>query len=211
MATNSASGVGVKRWGAETALLDDDEARRRLVAATVRCLVAKGTARLTVEDVAREAGVARSTVYRYFSNRDELLLGVLVARIDASVARIVKSLRQPDDARKSIVDLIIRSIRLVDGDPVNEALFAVDSWSVVTSLELTSDPIVDTLHRHLEPSLSKWQADGQLHGDLNLREVTRWINTVGLLLLAQPWVDRSERAKRSFLDRFVVRALVVPD
>ena len=45
-------------------------------------------------EVADEAGVVRSTVYRYFPTRDELLLGLVLMRIDAALARLVRSLRQ---------------------------------------------------------------------------------------------------------------------
>jgi TetR/AcrR family transcriptional regulator len=199
---------GARRWGTASALLDDDEARRRLISATTRCIAARGTARITVEEVAREAGVARSTVYRYFKTRDDLVLGVVLERLDTGMARVVASHPQPDDAARSIVDLVMRSVGRVYGDEVNEALFSADSRWLVTSLEVGSAPVVDQLYRHLGPLLERWQADGQLHSDLDLRETTRWMNAVALLLLAPPWLDRSARAKRTFLQQYLVRALV---
>ena len=57
-----------------------------------------GTDRVGVEDVADEAGVARSTLYRYFRTREDLVLGVLLSRLDVGMARLVGSLRRPDDA-----------------------------------------------------------------------------------------------------------------
>jgi hypothetical protein len=56
-------------------------------------------------------------------------------RIDASVARQVASLRAPDDAAASIVELVPGSTALVRGDPVNEALFSADGRWLVTALE----------------------------------------------------------------------------
>lgn len=51
-----------------------------------------GLKRVSVEDVARKAGVARITIYRRFANRDELLLAVamregqrLFERVDAAI------------------------------------------------------------------------------------------------------------------------------
>ncbi len=42
------------------------EVRERLLQATYDCVARWGLAKTTVEDAAREAGVSRATVYRYF-------------------------------------------------------------------------------------------------------------------------------------------------
>lgn len=164
--------------------------------------------RLTVEDVAREAAVARTTVYRYFPTRDDLILGVVLSRIDEAMARVIAALPAPENAARSIIDLVLTSIGLVNRDEVNRALFSPESTWLVTSLELRSEPVVDAFHRRLGPLLERWQANGQLHADLDLRETTRWMNAVALSLLEAPWTQRSQRAKRTFLQHYLVRALV---
>lgn len=48
--------------------------RERLLAATLACVARYGLAKTTVEDVARQAGVSRATVYRHFAGgRDQLV------------------------------------------------------------------------------------------------------------------------------------------
>ena len=54
------------------------EVRERLLQATYNCVARWGLAKTTVEDAAREAGVSRATVYRYFpGGRDELISAVV--------------------------------------------------------------------------------------------------------------------------------------
>ena len=54
------------------------DVRERLLQATYDCVARWGFAKTTVEDAAREAGVSRATVYRYFpGGRDELLSAVV--------------------------------------------------------------------------------------------------------------------------------------
>src|SRR3954469_16908888 len=49
--------------------------RDRLLAATYRCVVRFGLGKTTVEDIVKESGVSRATIYRQFpGGRDELLL-----------------------------------------------------------------------------------------------------------------------------------------
>lgn len=54
------------------------DVRERLLIATYDCVARWGLAKTTVEDAAREAGVSRATVYRYFpGGRDELISAVV--------------------------------------------------------------------------------------------------------------------------------------
>ena len=49
--------------------------RDRLLAATYRCAERFGLAKTTIEDVVKESGLSRATIYRQFpGGRDELLL-----------------------------------------------------------------------------------------------------------------------------------------
>ena len=132
-----------RRWGGDRALLDDDEARRRLLDATGTCIVRRGNAQIRMAEVADEAGVARSTVYRYFRTRDDLVLGLLLSRVDAALETVVRSLRNPDDAATCLPEIILKPIGLVEGNPLNEALFSERSSAFVTSLELSSEPLLD--------------------------------------------------------------------
>jgi AcrR family transcriptional regulator len=66
--------------------------RERILAATLVTLARYGVAKTTLEDVAKEAGCARATVYRYFGGKAQLLHAVvehesarILAAIDASV------------------------------------------------------------------------------------------------------------------------------
>ena len=160
-----------------------------------------------MEDVATEARVSRATLYRYFASRDELLLGLLISRMDQGLNFLIGSLKEPANASRSIVDYMLMSGELVYGDDVNEALFSSDSRSLVTSLEMNAEPIVQGMYRHLGPLLRQWQDSGQLHPELDLLETVRWMNTVAVVLLTPPWFSRSSAEKQTFLERYLVRAL----
>ncbi len=55
------------------------DVRERLLQATYDCVARWGLSKTTVEDAARQAGVARATVYRYFPGGREELIGAVVA------------------------------------------------------------------------------------------------------------------------------------
>jgi TetR/AcrR family transcriptional regulator len=141
--------------GNDTALLDEAEARRRLIAAACACIVPRGSARIRMSEVADEAGVARSTLYRYFRTREELIIGLFLSKIDPPLALVISRLPDPDNAARSLPDLVLMPLGFVDGNPVNEALFSADGRDFVASLELSSEPLFDASFRHLAPVLKR--------------------------------------------------------
>jgi AcrR family transcriptional regulator len=72
---------------------ENREPRERILDATLVCLARYGVAKTTLDDVAREAGCARATVYRYFSGKQQLILAAveregqrIIAAVDAAAA-----------------------------------------------------------------------------------------------------------------------------
>jgi AcrR family transcriptional regulator len=127
-------------WGDDRAIFDDEEARRRILDAAGRCIVERGNTQFRMGEVADAAGVSRSTVYRYFPARDDVLLGLILMRVDHALGELVRSLAAPDDPVRSVPEMVLARVESVDGDPLNEALFAAESTTVATALEKGSEP-----------------------------------------------------------------------
>jgi TetR/AcrR family transcriptional regulator len=197
-----------RRWGERRALFDDREAADLLLGAAERCIVRRGTARVAMAEVADEAGVTRSTLYRYFPNRTELITALLLARAEALVAGAVASLPDPDDAAKSLPRLILYPIETVAGTPVTDALFSPQSEGLATSVEYESDALFELSYRHFGPVLTRWQAMGQLHADLDMPTTVRWLIAQAVLLLSSPWRAAPPETRRALVEKYVARALL---
>src|SRR3954463_9761210 len=52
---------------------DDNSTRQRILAATAEVLGRNGMTKLSLSEVAQQAGVSRPTLYRWFSSKRELL------------------------------------------------------------------------------------------------------------------------------------------
>jgi AcrR family transcriptional regulator len=57
-------------------LREDSSTRTRILAAAVEVLSRSGQTKLSLSDVATQAGVSRPTLYRWFASKDELLTAV---------------------------------------------------------------------------------------------------------------------------------------
>lgn len=76
---------------------------RRAIDAVMRCIARYGVSKTTLDDVAREAGCARATLYRYFPNKSQLLR-VAVA---AEVAALATELEEIASAAPSLDDAVV--------------------------------------------------------------------------------------------------------
>jgi AcrR family transcriptional regulator len=65
----------------------DPEADERILAAAQKLLATKGFARLSIEGVAAESGVAKTTIYRRFSDKVELATAAIAEMIPVAVPR----------------------------------------------------------------------------------------------------------------------------
>src|SRR5690349_264887 len=75
----------------------------RILDAALRCLARVGLTKTTLDDVAREAGCARATLYRYFPGKQPLVAAV-VAR---EAGRVGDALHAAADACTSLEDAVV--------------------------------------------------------------------------------------------------------
>src|SRR5271155_4620245 len=69
-----------------------DDARERILAAAERCIDRHGIRKTTMDDVACEVGLSRPSVYRYFADRDDLLIELITRHARALLDRARKSI-----------------------------------------------------------------------------------------------------------------------
>jgi AcrR family transcriptional regulator len=80
---------------------------RRILEATERCLDRWGRAKVTVDDIAAEAGVSRATLYRMFpGGRDVLFDALRVRRLE----EFFTQLRHAVDGADELEDLLVRTV-----------------------------------------------------------------------------------------------------
>src|ERR1700742_3357889 len=111
--------------GTTPAIVDDTSTRRRILAATTEVLGRSGQTKLSLSEVALQAGVSRPTLYRWFASKGELLdaFGVFEREMfDSGISRATAGLRgaeKLDAALRFIVEYqhSYSGVRLVDIEP----------------------------------------------------------------------------------------------
>ena len=79
---------------------------QRLLEATLVCLARHGIAKTTLDDVAREAGVSRATLYRYFPGKQALLSAAVTAEAARIAATVDAAGAQGHDLEDAVVAMM---------------------------------------------------------------------------------------------------------
>jgi AcrR family transcriptional regulator len=190
--------------------------RARLCDAALACITRFGLAKTTLEDVATEARVSRQTIYRYFANRDELLLEALLLELERHAGPdpsddMVLDVHSPEDAVATLVEGAVFTLESIRANPVLSALLATEGDSVRSTLAGASQLVF----RHHGDNLRPWLALGQKIGFLNPAldpdEMSEWLLRITLSLLTTDGpVDRGPDELRRYLTTYLTPVLAGP-
>src|SRR6202048_621242 len=87
-----------------TAAASTDDARERILAAAERCIDRHGIRKTTMDDVASEVRLSLPSVYRYFADRDDLLIELIARHARALNDRAHKSMSRQSRFLDQIVE-----------------------------------------------------------------------------------------------------------
>ena len=98
----------------------------RILDAAVRCAGKIGLGRVTVEDIAKEAGLARVTLYSHFSTKEEILRAALLRELGAFLTALESELARHDDPQMRVVETIVVAVRTLRSHEVVQHLLRVE-------------------------------------------------------------------------------------
>ena len=79
----------------------------RVLDAALACIARVGVAKTTLDDVAREAGCARATVYRCFPGRDALLAAAFDREVQALTGRVLEAAARAETLTDAVVAVVL--------------------------------------------------------------------------------------------------------
>ena len=169
-----------------------EDVRSRLLAATVVCLGRYGIAKTTVDDAAREAGLARATVYRYFPDGKEQLIAESITWAVAQFFReLAVAVADAPDFPTLVEQALIHAHRAVDEHAVLQKVLETEPERLLPQLTQSAPQVQAVLRDFL--------ADKLRHEDLlpgiEPLEAGDWLARMGLsFILAEGRWDLADPA-----------------
>ena len=130
--------------------------RERILEATFACIARAGLDRTTVEDAAREAGVSRATVYRWFpGGREQLLDETIAHQVDQFFLRLRNEVAGAETFTEVVTHALRSAHRWIAEDEVLQRLLVSEPGRLVPSIADETRRIVPAIAAFLEPYLQR--------------------------------------------------------
>ncbi|MBW2190310.1 MAG: hypothetical protein DRH23_12575 [Deltaproteobacteria bacterium] len=196
-----------------TAAVPDDTksrpVRERLLDAAEGCLEQFGPQKTSMEDVARAAGMSRATVYRYFENRDALLLGVASRQAANLAAEAMVFLPQFNTISDWLVEGCLFTLREIPKRPVFASLVTSLDSSAASKLLLGSSGMIQIGVNVLRPMFANAQQQDLLRDDIDIDMLIEWLLRVLWTYLNAPsQVATDEESMRKLFHMMLIPAVL---
>jgi len=183
--------------------------RERLLDAAEGCLEQFGPQKTSMEDVARAAGMSRATVYRYFENRDALLLGVASRQASSLAAEAISYLAQFNTISDWLVEGLLFTLRELPSRPVFASLVTSLDSRASGNLFLGSTGLVQIGVNVLRPMFANAKEQGLLRDDVDPEMLVEWLLRVLWTYLNAPsQVATDEEGMRKLFRMMLIPAVL---
>ncbi|MEM8925570.1 MAG: TetR/AcrR family transcriptional regulator [Actinomycetota bacterium] len=185
--------------------------QERILKAAADVLAQLPLSKITMDDIARTAGVARQTIYKHFPNRDALIVALLVDETERTHRPALQALHAKERSAEQLTRLIVTQIRLAGEWVLLSRTFDPRLAPRIAELVLSADALADCVNGIWLPILADYCSDGLLRQGLDLERTVRWLTYQYVWFLSYPDVltDQPEDLGR-YVHSYITGALVNP-
>jgi AcrR family transcriptional regulator len=159
------------------------DTRRKLLEATYGCVARWGFSKTTVEDAAREAGVSRATLYRYFpGGRDELLAAVVAWENARFFTRLYDEVRGAETLEEVMALGLVFAHRDIREHEVLQRVLETEPDLLLPKLTVEAAGTQQMIAAFLEPYLAR----EQLAPGVEVTEAADFLSRMALSYIAAP-------------------------
>lgn len=177
------------------------EVTAKVVEGSLRAIARFGLNKLTVDDVAREAGISRATLYRYFPGRGAVLAAVLQYETERLQRGLDEALADVSTLPDALDAVAAFGARAFEGHAALQHLLATEPGTVLPHLCFSgADSLLRVAADRIAPHLCRFM------GPLQARRTGEWLARIVLSYGLAPPPGPAEAAVLSVVREFVIPA-----
>ena len=163
-----------------------DELGARMLDATITCLARFGVAKTTIDDVAREAGCSRATLYRYFPGKPPLLRALVVREAAVLEAELETAAAGEATLEDAAVAIVLRAAEWLAEHPALQFVMTAEPDVLLPHLAFEgADRVLVAGARVIAPALSRFFTPGRPESVEVLR-ASEWLARMILSYASSP-------------------------
>jgi AcrR family transcriptional regulator len=183
---------------------EESDTAARILDAALSLYLEFGLRRTTMDDVARQAGIGRVTVYRHYADKNALFQAVVLRECWRSIHEIEAKLAAITDPEARIVESFVLVVNGSRRHPLMRRLLDTEPEWLLPHLTIKGGPIIDFgrnyIARYLRHQRGKDNAD--VMAEIFMRILNSLLLTPGGVLAPENEDELREAARRFFLPLF---------
>jgi TetR/AcrR family transcriptional regulator, repressor for uid operon len=183
----------------------EDAMAKRILDAALALAAASGLKHLTMDDVARRAGVGRMTVYRRFGSRESLIDALSIREARRCLAAIAAAPDPRDPIDERLADVFVATLKVIREHPLLERLARVEPEALLFELTRDDSAVFRLVREFLIGLISLGQAEHAPADPPLLAELAVRVGASFVLMPDSVLPLHDDRATRR-----VVRGLITP-
>jgi AcrR family transcriptional regulator len=136
--------------------------RERILDAAFEAVARHGLSRLTMDDVARLAGLSRQSVYRYFDSKDALIQSVVFREEEAFIEGIRAAHARHERPEDGMREAILFCLRTAREHPLLDRLLASEPEVLLPFLTTRGGDLIARARSVIEDLASGWDLGNDL-------------------------------------------------
>lgn len=191
--------------------VEEDQSKQEILDCARALYIEYGLRRTTMEDVAKSAGIGRATLYRRFSDKEQLFQAVILRDVQRDLAHIQEAVARQKTFLDGLLEGFVLAIGLLYHNPLLSRLLTTEPDTVLPFLTTGFGPVMAYARNYMTPQIVSGQKAGHIRNqsaDVLAEMLLRLIHSLMLTRIGA--INPGDEASvRDFANQFL-RPLLTP-
>jgi AcrR family transcriptional regulator len=189
------------------------EPRERVLEAAYACVARFGMGKTTIDDVAKESGVSRASIYRLFpGGKDQLLRETVGWEMNRFFVRLAEHVYDAPDFTTLLERGLVFAHRSLMEHEVLQKILVTEPERLLPLLTVEQHRVVHFITAFLVPYLEREREEGRLRPGVDVDQAADYVARMVLSLIASPgrWDMDDQAAVHTLVSEELVGGILAP-